>query len=86
MGKTRDLFKKIRDNKATFHAKMSTIKDRNGRDLTKAEDIRKGVRGRSTLRAPICCIFLCVPFLMNSLFLISSWNTGTSGAACSSHD
>ena len=41
MGKTRDLFKKIRDIKGTFHAKMSTIKDRNGMDLTEAEDIKK---------------------------------------------
>ena len=41
MGKTRDLFKKIRDTKGTFHAKMSSIKVRNGRDLTEAEDIKK---------------------------------------------
>ena len=41
MGKTTDLFKKIRDTKRTFHAKMGTIKDRNGRDLTKAEDVKK---------------------------------------------
>ena len=41
MGKARDLFKKIRDIKGTFHAKMGTIKDRNGRDLTEAEDIKK---------------------------------------------
>ena len=41
MGKTRDLFKKIRDTKGTFHAKISSIKDRNGRDLTEAEDIKK---------------------------------------------
>ena len=41
MGKTRDLFKKIRDIKGTFHAKMGSIKDRNGRDLTEAEDIKK---------------------------------------------
>ena len=41
MGKTRDLFKKIRDPKGTFHAKMGTIKDRNSMDLTKAEDIKK---------------------------------------------
>ena len=41
MGKTRDLFKKIRDTKGIFHAKMSTIKDRNRMDLTKAEDIKK---------------------------------------------
>ena len=41
MGKTRDLFKKIRDTKGTFHTKMGTIKDRNGMDLTEAEDIKK---------------------------------------------
>ena len=41
MGKTRDLFKKIRDTKGTFHAKMGSIKDRNGRELTEAEDIKK---------------------------------------------
>ena len=41
MGKTRDHFKKIRDTKGTFHAKMGTIKDRNGMDLTEAEDIKK---------------------------------------------
>ena len=41
IGKTRALFKKIRDNKGTFHAKMGSIKDRNGMDLTEAEDIKK---------------------------------------------
>ena len=41
MEKTRDVFKKIRDTKGTFHAKMGTIKDRNGMDLTEAEDIKK---------------------------------------------
>ena len=41
MGKTRDLFKKIRDTKGTFHAKMGSIKGRNGMDLTEAEDIKK---------------------------------------------
>ena len=41
MGKTRDLFKKIRDTKGTFHAKMVSIQDRNGMDLTEAEDIKK---------------------------------------------
>ena len=46
MGKTRDLFKKIRDTKGTFHAKMGSIKDRNGLDLTEAEDIKKG--GKNT--------------------------------------
>ena len=46
MGKTRDLFRKIRDTKGTFHAKMGSIKDRNGMDLTEAEDIKKG--GKNT--------------------------------------
>ena len=41
MGKTRDLFKKIRDTKGTFHVKMGSIKDKNGMDLTEAEDIKK---------------------------------------------
>ena len=46
MGKSRDLFKKMRDTKGTFHANMGSIKDRNGRDLTEAEDIKK--RGKNT--------------------------------------
>ena len=46
MGKTRDLFKKIRDTKGTFHAKMGSIKDRNGMDLIEAEDITRG--GKNT--------------------------------------
>ena len=41
MGKTRDLFKKVRDTKGTFHAKMDTVKDKHGMDLTEAEDIKK---------------------------------------------
>ena len=45
MGKTRDLFKKIRDTKGTFHAKMGSIKDRNGMDLTEPEDIKKRWQG-----------------------------------------
>ena len=45
MGKTRDLFRKIRDTKGTLHAKMGSIKDRNGRDLTEAEDIKKRWQG-----------------------------------------
>ena len=44
MGKTRDLFKKIRDTEGTFHAKMGSIKDRNGKDLTEEDDIRRGVK------------------------------------------
>ena len=46
MGRTRDLFKKIRDSKGIFHAKMGSIKDRNGMDLTEAEDIKRG--GKNT--------------------------------------
>ena len=46
MGKTRDLFKKIKDTKGTFHTKMGSIKDRNGLYLTEAEDIKKG--GKNT--------------------------------------
>ena len=46
MGKTRDLFKKIRNTKGNFHAKMTTIKDRNGMDLTETEDIRRS--GKNT--------------------------------------
>ena len=46
MGKTRDLFKKIRETKGTFHAKMGSIKDRNGMDLTEAENIKKS--GKNT--------------------------------------
>jgi len=47
-GKTRDLFQKIRDTKGTFHKQMGTIKDRNGRDLTEAEDIKKQHIGKNT--------------------------------------
>ena len=46
MGKTRDLFKKIRDTKGTFHAKMGSIKDRNGMDITEAKILRRG--GKNT--------------------------------------
>ena len=56
MGKIRDLFKKIRDIKGTFHAKMGTIKDRNGMDLTEAEDIRRG--GKNTQKTCTKKIFM----------------------------
>ena len=51
MGKMRDLFKKIRDTKGTFHAKMGSIKDRNGMGLTEAEDIGKNTQKNCTKRA-----------------------------------
>ena len=50
MGKTRDLFKKIRDTKGTFYAKMGSIKDRNGKDLTEAEDIEMARIHRRTVQ------------------------------------
>ena len=50
MGKTRELFKKIRDTKGTFHAKMGLIKDRNGMDLTEAEDVKKRWQDRRTIQ------------------------------------
>ena len=56
MGKTRDLFKKIRDTKRTFHAKMDTIKDRNAMDLTEAEDAKKG--GKNTQKNYTKTIFM----------------------------
>ena len=56
MGKTRGLFKKIRDAKGTFHSKMGTIKDRNGMDLTKTENIRRG--GKNTQKNCIKKIFM----------------------------
>ena len=56
MGKTRDLVKKIRDTKGTFHAKMGSIKDRNDMDLTEAEDIRRG--GKNTQKICTKKIFM----------------------------
>ena len=54
MGKTRDLFKKMRDTKATFQAKMGTIKDRNGMYLTEAEDTRRGGKNTQNCTIKIC--------------------------------
>ena len=56
MGKTRDLLKKNRDTKGTFHAKMGSIKDRNGMDLTDAEDIKRG--GKNTQKNYTIKIFM----------------------------
>ena len=60
MGKTRDLFKKIRDTKGTFHAKMSSIKDRNGRDLTETEDIKKNTQKNCTKKIFMTQIIMMV--------------------------
>ena len=62
MGKTRDLFKKIRDTKGTFHAKMGSIKDRNGMDLTEAADIKK--RGKNTQKNCTIKIFMTKIIMM----------------------
>ena len=59
MGKTRDLFKKIKDNKGTFHAKMRTIKDRNGVDLKEAEDFKK--RWQEYIEVTQSCPTFCDP-------------------------
>ena len=62
MGKNRDLFKKIRDTKGTSHAKMGSIKDRNGMDLTEAEDIRRG--GKNTQKNCTKKIFMTQIIMM----------------------
>ena len=62
MGKTRDLFKKIRDTKGTFHAMMGSIKDRNGMDLTEAGDIRRG--GKNTQKNCTKKIFMTQIIMM----------------------
>ena len=62
MGKTRDLCKKIRDTKGTFHAKMGSIKDRNGMDLTEAEDIKRG--GKNTQKNCTKMIFTTLIIMM----------------------
>ena len=62
MGETRDLFKKMRDTKGTFHAKMGSIKDRNGMDLTEAEDIKKG--GKNTQKNCTKKIFMTQTIMM----------------------
>ena len=79
MGKTRDLFKKIRDTKGIFHAKMGTVKDINGMDLTEAEDIKK--RCKNTQKKCTKKIFT-TQIIMMMLSLIksqTSWNMKSSG-------
>ena len=60
MGKTRDLFKKMRDTKGTFHAKMGLIKDRNGMDLTEAEDIKKRWQDKQNYTKKILMIWITI--------------------------
>ena len=66
MGKTRDLFKNIRDTKERFHAKRSTIKDRNGMDLTEAEDIKKRWQ-ENTVELPKKVLITPIPTMVWSL-------------------
>ena len=79
MGKTRDLFMKIRDTKGTFQAKMGTRKDRNGMDLTEAEDIKKG--GKNTEKNYTKVIFMIQKITMVWSLTQSqiSWNVRPSG-------
>ena len=78
MGKTRDLFKKIRDTKGTFHAKMGPIKDRNGMDLTEAEDIKK--RWQEYRRTIQKKIMTQITTMVSSLtYSQTSWNAKSSG-------
>ena len=78
MGRTRNLFKKIRDTKGTIHAKMGSIKDRNGMDLTEAEDIKKG--GKNTQKNYTKKIFTTLVKIMLSSLTYSqtSWNVKSS--------
>ena len=76
MGKTRDSFKKIRDTKGIFHANMSTIKDRNGRDLTEAEDIKEVARiHKRTIQKEIFTIQIITITHLEP----DSWNVKSSG-------
>ena len=78
MGKTRDLFKKIRDTKGTFHAKMGPIKDRNGMDLTEAEDIKN--RWQEYRRTIQKKIMTQITTMVSSLtYSQTSWNAKSSG-------
>ena len=79
MGKTRDLFKKIRDTTRTFHAKMGLIKDRNGMDLTEAEDIKKS--GKNTQKNCTKKIFMTqrITMVWSLTYSQTSWNVKSSG-------
>ena len=79
MGKTRDLFKKIRDTKETFHAKMGSIKDRNDMDLTEAEDLRRG--GKNTQKNCTKKIFTAwiIMMVLSLTWSQTSWNVKSSG-------
>ena len=74
MGKTRDLFKKIRDTKGTFHTKKGTIKGRNGMDLTEAEDIKKRWQ-EYTATSLQSCPTLCNPHGLQPTRLLRPWDS-----------
>ena len=73
MQKTRDLFKKIGDSKGTFHARMGTIKDRNGKDLTEAEEIRKRWQYTEVLKTQINMMVWSLTYSQ------TSWSVKSSG-------
>ena len=79
MGNTRDLFKKIRDTKGIFHAKMGSIKDRNGMDLTEAEDIKRG--GKNTQENCTKKIFITqiITMVFSLTLRQTSWNVKSNG-------
>ena len=78
MGKTRDLFKKIRDTKGTFHAKMGSIKDRNGMDLTEAEDLRRGGKNTQNCTKKIFTARI-IMMVLSLAWSQTSWNVKSSG-------
>ena len=78
MGKTRDLFKKIRDTKGTIHANMGTIKDRNGMDLTEVEDIKSGKNTQKNYTKKIFMIQITM-MAYDYPETLTSWNVKSSG-------
>ena len=79
MGKTRDLFKKIRDTKGTFHAKMGKIKDRNGMALTEAEDIEKRWQEHTEELYKKICTTQIITMVLSLTWSQTSWNEKPSG-------
>ena len=78
MGKTRDLFRKIRDTKGTVHAKMGSIKDRNGMDLTEAEDLRRGGKNTQNCTKKIFTARI-IMMVLSLAWSQTSWNVKSSG-------
>ena len=79
MGKTRDLFKKIRDTKGTFHAKMSSIKDRNDMDLKKQKILRRGSKNTQKNYSKKVLIILITTMVWSLPYSQTSWSVKSSG-------